>query len=121
MVNSKAGGVQPETVRELCLSMPEAVEKPHFDRTSFRVNKRIFVTLGPEDDRCVVKLSVADREALLASHPDVFLDVGWASQGWLGIRLSVMEPAMLKQLITTAWCNVAPKKLANNMAKNLSE
>jgi len=100
------------------MDLPEATEKPHFDRTSFRVNNKIFVTLGPADDRCVVKLSSADREALLSSHPDLVMDVGWASQGWLGIRLPKMGPAMLSDLITTSWKNVAPKKLVKQFSDN---
>ncbi len=66
MTNANDIGVTPETVRALCLALPQATEKPHFDRASFRVNNRIFVTLDPEDSRCVVKLLIADREALIA-------------------------------------------------------
>ena len=33
------------TFRQMALSLPGAVELPHFDRASFRVNKKIFATL----------------------------------------------------------------------------
>ncbi|MBK7374593.1 MAG: MmcQ/YjbR family DNA-binding protein [Chitinophagaceae bacterium] len=33
------------TFRQMALSHPGAVELPHFDRTSFRLNKKIFATL----------------------------------------------------------------------------
>ena len=36
-------------VRAIALSLPGAVEAPHFDYASFRVGGRIFATLPPDD------------------------------------------------------------------------
>lgn len=36
--------VSIETFRELAMSFPNATEEPHFEKTSFRVNKKIFGT-----------------------------------------------------------------------------
>ena len=37
--------VSIDTFRKLALSFDEAVEQPHFEKPSFRVNKKIFATL----------------------------------------------------------------------------
>ena len=39
-----------ERVRAFALSLPEANEEPHFDRTSFRVKGKIFVTARLSED-----------------------------------------------------------------------
>ena len=36
-----------DDIRVLALSLPEAQEHPHFDRSSFRVRGKIFITLPP--------------------------------------------------------------------------
>ena len=104
-----------ERVRKLALSLPSATEKPHFDRTSFRINNKIFATAGAKPGRCVVKLSSADREALLATHPDLFHDVGWAHQGWTGVSFDRLSDERLSELLTAAWRQVAPAKLVKSL------
>jgi predicted DNA-binding protein (MmcQ/YjbR family) len=49
--------ITPKIVRELALAFDEVEEKPHFDKTSFRVNKKIFATLNEKDNRATLKLS----------------------------------------------------------------
>jgi hypothetical protein len=41
------GAMSPAALRKLALSLPGSYEEPHFDRASFRVNKRIFETMPP--------------------------------------------------------------------------
>ena len=47
-------GVTAAEVRRLALALPGAIEAPHFDSASFRVNKKIFATLGEAAGRAVV-------------------------------------------------------------------
>jgi predicted DNA-binding protein (MmcQ/YjbR family) len=52
--------VDIETFRQLALSFPGTVELPHFDKASFRVNKKIFATLDIENKRACVMLTEID-------------------------------------------------------------
>ena len=36
--------VSVETFRQMALSLKDATEEPHFDKASFRANKKIFAT-----------------------------------------------------------------------------
>ena len=45
--------VSIDTFRKLALSFPEATEEPHFEKTSFRVKKKIFATY---DDKNIKSL-----------------------------------------------------------------
>jgi hypothetical protein len=53
--------VSNNTFRKLALAFPETVELPHFERTSFRVNKMIFSTLLDKENLAMVKLSPVDQ------------------------------------------------------------
>ena len=46
--------ITTDTVRQLALSFEETVELPHFDRASFRVNKKIFATMAEKENIDVV-------------------------------------------------------------------
>lgn len=113
---NQSGGVSPDQVREIALAMPSAAESPHFDRASFRVNNKIFATLDPKQGQCVLKLTLADQTALLEFDPKVFHEVGWSHQGWIGVSLEHVDHGMIKELIQSAWRNVAPKKLLAELA-----
>lgn len=100
-----------ETLRKLALALPEAEEKPHFERASFRVRGKIFATLSVADKQAVLKLPIPDQTVLVGSEPDIFFLAGWAHQGWTGVHLAKIKKQPLEELVTTAWRNVAPKKL----------
>ena len=97
--------------RDLALALPEAVELPHFERTSFRVRKRIFATLRASDGQAVLKLPRDEQAALVAMHPDVFAVTPWGHQGWTRVDLDRVDPAELRELMVEAWRGVAPKRL----------
>jgi hypothetical protein len=101
--------ITPNQLRQFALSMPEAEEKPHFERTSFRVRNKIFATMGERN--AVLKLTVEEQTALVAAAPDTFYLPGWNHQGWTGVMLAIIDTEEMRQLIITAWKNVAPKKV----------
>jgi hypothetical protein len=92
--------------------MPQAIEAPHFDAASFRVNKRIFATLGEAKERAVVKLTREQQEIMCAAEPKVFEPVpAWGKYGWTYLHLPAADLDCVKSALTTAWRNVAPKAL----------
>ena len=50
-----------DTFRQAALSFPGTTEQPHFEKTSFRVNKKIFAKLNIGDKEAVLKLSAIDQ------------------------------------------------------------
>lgn len=99
--------------RKLALSMPGAREEPHFQRTSFRVGKRIFATMTPDGREAMVPVHPLPRcMELLASDPKVFLEYGgWTKRlGSLGIRLELADAKLVAGLVRDAWARVAPKR-----------
>ncbi|MBI3884471.1 MAG: MmcQ/YjbR family DNA-binding protein [Opitutae bacterium] len=103
-------------VRQLALALPEAEELAHHGRPDFRVRGKIFATLPPGGDRAVVKLAPADQADLVAADPRAFSLNAWSTQGWTEVHLTHVSPPQVRELLTTAWRGVAPKKLAARLA-----
>jgi len=100
--------------RKLALAFEEAVEQPHFETTSFRVKQKIFATMDEKNALAVVKLSAVDQSVFCAFDTAVIYPVPgtWGRQGWTKVELKKVKISMLKDILTTSYCNVAPKKLA---------
>ncbi len=109
--------VTAETFRLLCLSFPETVELPHFELTSFRVNKKIFATFSEEKLRAMLKLSLVDQSVFCLFDKKLIYPVPgiWGKKGCTYFELKELRIDMLKDGLTQAYCNVAPKSLCQNL------
>lgn len=103
--------------REIALSFPEAAEQPHFEKPSFRIKGKIFATLDTKNNRACVKLSMKDQDAFSLFDKTIIFPVPnkWGQQGWTFINLDKVTPEMFTELLTTAYCEVAPSKLSQNI------
>ncbi len=101
-----------ETFRQLALSFPEVAELSHFDRASFRVNKKIFATLLEKDNLAMVKLSLVDQSVFCAFDKTIIYPVpgGWGTKGATYIDLNKIKKTMLKDALTTAYRHITQKK-----------
>jgi hypothetical protein len=110
--------VDIETFRQAALSLPEATEQPHFEKTSFRVRKKIFVTLDLKNNLVCAKLSLIDQDVFSAFDSAVIFPVPnkWGGQGWTYIDLNKVRKSMLIDALISAYLGVAPAKLSSKMA-----
>ena len=100
-------------LRKLALSLPEASEAPHFERTSFRVGKKIFATMTAAGDEAMVRVAPrAALYALLKAQPEIFFSYGgWTERnGSLGVRLGRIDAAKMRGLVVGSWRHVASKR-----------
>lgn len=106
--------VSIDTFRKLALSFPEAIEEPHFENTSFRVKKKIFATYDEVKNRACIKLSEIDQDVFSSADKTIIypVDNKWGKQGWTLIELKKVRKDLFADALTTAYCEVAPKKLA---------
>ena len=100
--------------RTLALSFPEAAEAAHRDHPDFRVRGKIFATLGPDGAWGMVKLPPEKQAIFVRTQPDVFEPFGgaWGRQGCTRVCLAAADEASVRQALTEAWRNTAPKRLA---------
>jgi predicted DNA-binding protein (MmcQ/YjbR family) len=111
--------VSLETLRKLALSLPETTEAPHFEKTSFRVKKKIFATYDSSNNRACVNLSEIDQHVFSSSPGNAIFPVDnkWGKQGWTFIDMDNVHSDLFLDAVTTAYCEVAPKKLADQIRK----
>jgi predicted DNA-binding protein (MmcQ/YjbR family) len=104
--------VNIESFKTLALSFPGVIEHAHFEKTSFRVNKKIFATLS-EDKRLVcLKLSEIDQSVFCAFDKSIIYPVNnkWGKQGWTFIDLKKIRKDMLADALATAYQEVQKQK-----------
>lgn len=109
-----------ETLRKLALSFPEATEEPHFEKTSFRVKKKIFATYDDKLKRACIKLSEIDQDVFSSADKTIIypVDNKWGKQGWTIIEIEKVHEDLFIDALTTAYCEVAPKSLAEQVRPN---
>jgi predicted DNA-binding protein (MmcQ/YjbR family) len=115
--------VSIDKFRELALSFPEATEEPHFEKTSFRVKKKIFATYDDVKKRACIKLSEIDQDVFSSADKEIIFPVDnkWGKQGWTLIEMRKVRKELFIDALTTAYCEVAPKKLADQIRPNDNE
>ena len=101
-----------EQVRALALALPDAVEAPHFDYTSFRVGGKIFATAPPAGTHLHLFVGEELRAPLLALHPDTYEALPWGRKiVGLRVRLAGAQRTTIERLLREAWKAKAPKRL----------
>jgi len=100
--------------RKLALGLPEAIESAHMHHPDFRVRGKIFATLGyPGKDWAVVKLTPNEQKHFIQSDPKVFQPVkgAWGRRGNTNVYLPEAKIDIVREAVTAAWRNTAPKRL----------
>ena len=85
------------TARKIILSMPEAEESRHMGHPDFRIRKKIFATLWPDENRAVVK--IPDPTVWSHSSHSVFSTNAWSKHGWTNVHLQHVSTAMFRELV----------------------
>ncbi|MEO7263894.1 MAG: MmcQ/YjbR family DNA-binding protein [Ferruginibacter sp.] len=104
--------VNVETFRKLALSFSDTTEQPHFDKTSFRINKKIFATLDVKISRACLMLSEIDQSVFSAYDKSIIYPVPnkWGKQGATFVELKRVRKAMLKDALAQAYNKITQKK-----------
>jgi predicted DNA-binding protein (MmcQ/YjbR family) len=98
-----------KTFRQIALSFEGATEEPHFEKTSFRVKKKIFATLNEKEDRATIKLSLEEQDLFCVYDKDVMFPVPnkWGKQGWTHINLKTIPREMCEDALRTAYSQIS--------------
>jgi hypothetical protein len=105
--------------RRIALSFPQTSESAHMDHPDFRVQGKIFATMGyPDAGWGMVQLKPEQQEEFVRAEPEVFVPVrgGWGRRGATGVRLRSAKRSSLRSALAAAWSNRAPQALAREFA-----
>jgi hypothetical protein len=101
-----------EEVREFARTLPGIEEGTSYGTPAFRVRGRFLGRLHDDGERLVLKIDLAEREALLQMQPSTFtVTPHYEPYPLVLIRLETVNPLELRELITEAWRREAPKRL----------
>lgn len=102
------------TAKKLALRFEGAEEQPHFEKSSVRVKKKIFITFNEPKAQACVKLSEVDQSVFCSYNKGVVFPVPnkWGKQGWTLVALKKVPKELFHDILTRAYCAVAPKSLA---------
>jgi len=100
------------TFRDLAMSFPETKELPHFEKSSFRINNKIFATLDSSHQRACLKLNQVDQSVFCLIDPTIIYPVNnkWGKQGWTNVELNKVKKNLLKDALSKAYKAVALAK-----------
>jgi hypothetical protein len=104
-------------VREICLGLPEASERPSHGEPTFFVRKKVFAMFANNhhnDGRiavwCPAPLGI--QAMLIEAEPEKFFKPPYVGvRGWIGIHLDCVRDEELTSHLRQAWRMIAPPKL----------
>ena len=112
-----------EKLRAVALTFPETTEEPHFEKTSFRVKKKIFAVYDEKLKKVCLKLSEVDQDVFSSADKTNIYPVPnkWGKQGWTDIEMKKVKKDLLLDALMSAYCEVAPNKLSELVRPNDKE
>jgi hypothetical protein len=122
-----------EDVRRLAVALPEVEERRSHALLAWRVRDKLFVWERPlrtsdldalgdaAPEGAILGARVEDlgeKAALLGEHPEVFFTTPhFEGYPAVLVRLEVIAPAELDQIVVSAWLARAPKRLAEEFVQ----
>ncbi len=103
-----------DDVRRIAMSLPRTSEHLIRDHVKFRVGRLVYASVSPDEERLGFGFPREEREALVASRPEVFMMPlpGDMRYQWARARLALLDRDELRELLIDAWCMVMPKTIA---------
>ena len=108
--------IAAEKFKTIAMSFAGAEEAPHHEVVAYSIKKKIFATLNIAENRATVKLNAIDQSVFCSFDEKVVYQVpnAWGKHGWTHVNLKKIKKEMLLDILSCAYCNVAPKKLAEH-------
>ena len=101
--------------RSLALEISGAIESAHMDHPDFRIDGKIFASLGyPDEDHGMVKLTPEQQRMFLKKAPGMFSACAgaWGKQGSTSVHLGAAKVDLLRTALEAASKNVVSRKKA---------
>lgn len=107
-----------DDVRSICMSLPEVDEVVTWGTdVTFRVREKIFAIGANGADSVTIKATPDTQADLLALDATAFQKAAYVGRfGWVSVRLDRVEEPHLRELLTEAWRQTAPKRLRSTIA-----
>lgn len=97
--------ITPEEAKTMALSFEATGEKPHFERTAFTINKKIFAALSLKDKTLNVRFTPQVQFIFCPPGSEVIfpIDNAWGRQGWTTIKLDKANKKLVMSALKEAY------------------
>ncbi len=102
-----------ETFREMALSFPGTEQKPHFERTGFKVvGKRMFATYLAEDNTANIFLTPKEQAEFCKLDPENIFPVPnkWGEKGATTFVLNKLPGEVIMEALLSAYNEILKSK-----------
>lgn len=105
------------TFQKLALSLPDVEEVPHFEKTSFRIKKKIFVTYNAKEIRACFKFDEKLQDIYTNFDNTNIWAVPnkWGKMGWTLAKISNLPDEMVEDMLQMSYEIVNTKKKNNKL------
>ncbi len=111
--NAVGGAIAPrpapsafEAVRQIAHTLEGVEDGVSYGTAALKVRGALFIRLREDDDTLVLRCPIEQREALIAEDPDTyFLTEHYVNYPWVLARMSAINPAALRDVVTMAHRN----------------
>jgi|SRR5215216_89486 len=101
-----------ETVRKLALALPDVEEGVSKGTPVFRVRGKLMAHLQRDDESLLIRIDYLKRDILLHAEPKTFYVTDfYRCYPMMFVRLSTVDPGVLRDLLEQAWRVTAPKRM----------
>ncbi|MBC7417611.1 MAG: MmcQ/YjbR family DNA-binding protein [Pedobacter sp.] len=109
---------QVEHFKNIAISFEDVIEDTQAEKTSFKVEDKIFATLNTQNFKAILRLSTENQVKFSDLDPSAIYaaPAGWGKQGWTIFELKFVEEELIIKALTLSYCEVAPKQLAEKYA-----
>ena len=92
------------TFRQMALSFSGTAELPHFEKTSFRIHKKIFATLDETNGIACLKFTTDQQHQFCLMSKAIYpVNNSWGKKGWTNIDLNIISEELMAEALETAY------------------
>jgi len=104
--------ITANSFRKLVHTFDNVDEKPHFDKSSFRIKGKIFATFDDQKKCASLKLNLVDQSVYCQIKPGIALPAtgAWGKQGWTIFDIKKTPRSILAEALKKAFLAVGPKE-----------
>lgn len=100
-----------DAVRRVAHALDGVEDGTSYGTAALKVRGDLFIRLREDEDTLVLRCPIDQREALIAEDPDTFfLTDHYLNYPWVLARMSSINPANLRDIVTMAYRNAALAK-----------
>jgi hypothetical protein len=101
-----------DAIRKIVAGLEGVEEHPHFEKLSFRIRGKIFLTISQADNKATAKLALVDQDVFHKYDASTFYPVpnAWGKQGWTIIDLKKVRKDMFRDILALAYEEVSKRK-----------